>query len=346
MSTIEDTTRTEGPTSAPVAQALIRMLRFAVIALAVLGAPPLAAQRPTYVVRGVVTDTDLAPVAGVEVLIPGRSRGATTYERGWFVLDSVPEGRIRLTVRRVGYMALHPTIAVPQPPLDSLHIILIPFAQQLAPLEVEIPRRVISGVVGDTGYRALPGTTVELVGGGTETLTDSTGRFVFDDLKKGHYMLRVARPGYQTRVIGVDLTGTGREFSIFLQHLRPGRVEWADSRQAIWALDGLALRLSMEPRRNRMTRDELARYGSMALCDIPRIRALVRDQASVIMRGTDVLFADLCAWSADQMDLIEWGGNSCRSVGGVARTLGNDCRPQGALTTRRQSGFVILWPRA
>lgn len=325
---------------------MIRCVLPAVIAAGTLLAQPLAAQRPLHVVRGVVTDTERAPVAGVEVLISGGSRTATTDARGRFVLDSVPEGKVRLTVRRVGYLAIHPTISVPQPPGETLEVILLPFAQQLEPIQVDVSRRGIYGVVGDTGYRALPGTTVELLGAKRQVRTDSTGRFAFDDVKNGHYMLRVARAGYRTRLVGADLTGAGREYSIFMHELRPGRVEWADSRQALWALDGLSLRLSMEPKRNRMTRDELARYGTMALCDIPRIRALVRDQASVVMRGTDLLFgADLCAWSADQMDLIEWGGNACRTVGGVAQALGSGCGPRGALRGRQQSGFVILWPR-
>jgi hypothetical protein len=317
-----------------------------VIAAGVLVGQPLAAQQPLHLVRGVVKDTDMAPVAGVEVLIAGRSRSATTDAQGRFVLDSVPGGKVRLTVRRVGYLAIHPTVSVPQPPDETLEVILLPFAQQLEPLQVDIPRRAVSGVVGDTGYRAIPGATVELVGAKREVLTDSTGRFSFDDLKSGHYMLRVARAGYQTRVVGVDLTGAGRDYSIFMHKLRPGRVEWADSRQAIWALEGLSLRLSMEPKRNRMTRDELVRYGTTALCDIPRIRALVRDYPTVIMRGTDRLIgAELCGWSADQMDLIEWGGNACRVVGGVAQAAGSGCGPRGALSARQQSSFVILWPR-
>jgi len=325
---------------------VIRHVLPAAIAALALAAQPLAAQRPFYQVHGVVRDIDLVPVAGVEVMIAGGSRTTTTDTRGRFVLDSVPEGKVRLTVRRMGYLALHPTITVPQSPDDMLQVILLPFAQQLEPIQVDVPRRGISGVVGDTGYHALPGTTVELLGARRQVWTDSVGRFAFDDLKPDHYMLLVAREGYRTRLIGVDLTGPGREYSIFLHELGPGRAEWADTRPAIWALEGLSLRLAMEPKRNRMTRDELARYGTMALCDIPRIRALVHDQATVLIRGIDrMLGSDLCAWSADQMDLIEWGGNACRAVGGVARALGNDCGPSGALRGRQQAGFVILWPR-
>jgi hypothetical protein len=325
---------------------VIRCVLSAAIAAFAPMAQPLAAQRPFYPVRGVVTDTELAPVAGVEVLIAGGSRITTTDARGRFVLDSVPEGKVRLTVRRVGYLALHPTITVPQSSGDMLQVVLLPFAQQLEPIQVDVSRRGISGVVGDTGYRALAGATVELLGARRQVRTDSAGRFAFDDLKPGHYMLRVARAGYRTRLVGADLTGAGREYSIFMHEIRPGRAEWADTRPSIWALEDLSLRLAMEPKRNRMTRDELARYGTMALCDIPRIRLLVRDQASVLIRGTDRMFgADLCAWSADQMDLIEWGGNACRAVGGVARALGTDCGPRGALRGRQQSGFVILWPR-
>jgi len=116
------------------------------LGLTVSGAAGLAAQRPVHQVRGVVTDTELAPVAGVEVLIAGGSRTTTTDARGRFVLDSVPEGKVRLTVRRVGCLALHPTITVPMSPGDMLQVILLPFAQQLEPIQVDVPRRGVSGV--------------------------------------------------------------------------------------------------------------------------------------------------------------------------------------------------------
>ena len=84
--------------------ALIRHALPAAIAAGVLMAQPLAAQRPFHQVRGVVTDVERAPVPGVEVLIAGGSRTATTDVLG---TDCGPRGALRGR-RQSGFVILWP----------------------------------------------------------------------------------------------------------------------------------------------------------------------------------------------------------------------------------------------
>jgi hypothetical protein len=167
-------------------------------------------------------------------------------------------------------------------------------------------------------------------------------------------------------MVSVDLTKRGQEYSIFLEEWKPGLSDWSSSNEAAWAIPDLATRLATEPARNRMTRAELARYGTMALCDIPRLRAIVppsgrrragdlESEANVVIRGrTWIKFASLCAWSADEFDLIEWGTDPCREAAkSIAEAMGVYCGPAARVVTIRgerpslsgRGPYVVLWPR-
>jgi hypothetical protein len=303
-------------------------------------------------VRGVVKDTEGAAVPDVEILLESPKHGTRTDAAGRFALDSVPQGERRLLVRRIGYLALKYTITVPQAPADTLRFIMLHLPQQLAAIEVQVERKGIFGVVGDTAYHALPGTLVEILGARIADTTDLQGRFAFEGLKERHFVLRVSRVGYYGRLISVDYTGTGRDFSVFLTEYSKGTFDWANSREAAIALPDLSIRLAMEPRRTRMTREELQRFGTMALCDIPKIRSLIGSTPSIILRGsTWYRNADLCGWSADQLDLVEFGSDPCKEAWkSIADVLGTYCGPQRmtslyARTPPKRGGYVILWPR-
>lgn len=321
-----------------------------VVAIAVLGGP-LGAAAQSHSIRGHVRDTEGAPLAGVEVMVESPRRSTTTDAGGAFRIDSLSEGTRRLLVRRIGYLPMHPRVKVPQPAGDTLVITMLQAAQQLAPIVVMAERGGIRGVVGDTGYHALPGTIVEILGARAYQTTDSTGRFAFNDLKQGHYVMRVSREGYFARLLPIDLTREGQEFSILLEQYRPGVYDWGNTREAAIALPDLSARLAMEPKRTRMTRAELARYGTMPLCEIPRIRSLVGIEPRIIMRGfTWMRNADLCAWSADQIDLVEFGSDPCKeSWKSIAEVLGMYCTGNRAVslyatTPARRPSFVVLWP--
>jgi carboxypeptidase family protein len=338
---------------------LTRYMPKSLVVLALLGAAglakPVAAQRELYTVRGYVKDTEGALVPEVEITLESPRRITRTDSRGYFRLDSIPEGVRRLRARRIGYLAVNPVIVVPHPGKDTLEIIMLQMPQLLDAIEVKVNRKGIYGVVGDSAYRALPGTLVELLGARLADTTDEQGRFAFEEIKDyRHFVLRVSRVGYYGRLISVD-HDKGREFSIFLSEYKQGSFDWANSREAGSALADLATRLAMEPRRTRMTREELTRFGTMALCDIPKVRSIVGRDPSIILRGTTwYRAASLCAWNADQIDLLEWGGDPCKEAWkSIAEVLSVWCGPAPgriislyAAPPGRRGGYVVIWPRS
>jgi len=331
--------------------------------LAVLsGALPLAAQERARAILGVVRDTAGLPLPGIDVLLLSPRRAASTDAQGRFRLDSVPNGERHLLVRRIGYLPVHPSVRVPQAENDTLHVTLLPAPQLLPTLIVEAERPGVRGVVGDSGYHALPGTLVELLGARIADTTDERGRFAFDNLRQGHYVLRVSRVGFVARLLAIDLEKKGQEYSIFLTEYHPGSFDWANTNDAASALSELATRLAMEPRRNRMTRQELEVYGTASLCEIPRLRSLFRDRRgrargdpSVLLHGTDwIKNASLCGWSADELDLLEWGDDPCSDASkSIPYRLGVDCGANpgriislyGTVPALR-TAWVSLWPRS
>jgi len=326
------------------------------------GARALAAQERTHAIVGVVRDTTGAPLPGIEVLLLSPRRSTTSDPQGRFRLDSVPNGDRHLLVRRIGYLPVHPGVRVPQAEGDTLRVTLLPAPQLLPTLIVDAERPGIRGVVGDSGYHALPGTLVELLGASLADTTDERGRFAFEKLRQGHYVLRVSRVGFVARLLSIDLEKKGQEYSIFLTEYRPGVYDWANTNDAASALSELSTRLAMEPRRNRLTRKELERYGTMSLCEIPRLATLFRDRRgrnrgdpSVLLRGTDwIKNASLCGWSADELDLVEWGEDPCSDASkSIPYRLGVDCGANPgriislyATVPALRSAWVALWPRS
>ena len=336
---------------------MIRRIFGTLILLGGTAAVSLAAQSN---IRGIVKDTEGAVIPNVEITLESPRQTVTSDEKGMFTLLDVPAGKRRLNVRRIGYLAVNPTVIAPQLENDTLQIILMQLPQQLEAIDVVVERKGIYGVVGDSAYRALPGTLVEVLGAGIADTTDSTGRFAFEDLKERHYVLRFSRVGYFGRLVSVDHNNRGREFSIFLAPYTRGSFDWANSREAGNALPDLATRLAMEPKRYRMTREELTRYGTAALCDIARIRSqvyprsrnLMGEEPNIILRGaTWWKNASLCGWNADQIDLVEWGTDPCKEAWkSIADLLGIYCGPQRqsslyAQTPGLRKPYVIIWPR-
>jgi hypothetical protein len=221
---------------------------------------------------------------------------------------------------------------------------------------------------------------VQLAGrGGGEAVTDSSGRFAFPSSSEGQYVFRATHPGYAEERLFLELKkGEGKELGI---RLRPSReiIARADEQ----AIEDLGHRLAANLPGDRLNASQLNRYGSQGLCEVNQLVRRVaegvgrEDNVIIILNGTMVMenmsVRNLCAWQADDVELVEFGRDICRDV---TRTLvdllnvwcsnfrGNPRsggspplirEPRGLLTggsgggrvkTQKPSGpFIVIWEK-
>ena len=281
------------------------------------GAGRLLAQQPLQSVIGVVRDSSGAPLGGAEVLIGARR--AETNAQGAFRIDSLRPGRYNVTVRLIGFNPVRSRLAVVETEPTQVEYLLLQAPALLPTMIVEGHRAGIFGSVGDTGYRAIVGARVQIVGPHSgEVRSDSLGHFAFPVSLGGQYVVRVTFPGYTERRFMVELkNGAGRELGVLLAPYRE-RPSQADD----IALEEVGKRLAAGLKRERLSSPELERYSAMPLCEVPRIRAEIgRDLTVPILFVVNGTSADknadlgrLCAWRADEVEFVEFGVDVCRDV--------------------------------
>ena len=134
----------------------------AVFAVLVGFAQVLAAQG-LGTITGTVRDTAGVALAEAEVLLDNKR--LLTTPQGGFRFDSLSVGSHFITIRRVGYVALHSRVAVRT---GSWHYnyVLQPATPVLPTLYVEARRTGIYGTVGDSSLKPLAGVKVQLAGRG------------------------------------------------------------------------------------------------------------------------------------------------------------------------------------
>lgn len=331
-------------------------------ALAPTGA---AAQGGPPSVQGIVRDASGTPVPGAEVIIGGRT--TTTSSEGRFAVDGLAPGPYALVIRKVGFAPVRAQVRVVARQTIELEYQMTEEAARLPTVVVEVVRPGIYGTVGDRALRALPGVRVQVAGPrGGVALTDSLGRFAFPEANRGQYMVRVTHPAYAEQRMVVELhPGEGKELAL---QLVPGRS--VQTMIADRAVEGLGTRLTFGLSQYRMSADLLARRGSVALCDLPDLRTAASDpRAVLIVNGTDVIPSQgfelrtmLCAWRADEVELVEFGPSICSDVTGtLGAAVGVICMGRGTRNVPRSiSGarpiggglrltggepYVVVWER-
>lgn len=202
-------------------------LRIVVVLVAVelSGAAALAAQctpggppNPIAVSRaivGTVTDTAHRALENVAVVIGNPRRQARTNAQGRFTLPNLDPGTYEVRVRRIGYVSEAQSFVV----TDSGRVArfcLIPEPRALPAVVASAKRLGLSGIIGDSNYKALEGAEVRVVGAGMHVLTDSAGAFHLP-VPKGTYPVWVSKPGYARRLVSVTIPGdSGREVAVWL----------------------------------------------------------------------------------------------------------------------------------
>ena len=167
---------------------------------------------------GVVRDTIGFPVDGVEITIAASHRRAKSSGNGAFQFEDIAPGTYEVRARKLGYAPQVRTIVV-----DSAGgagaFALIPVPVPLLPVVSSAARGGLSGVVGDTAYRPLPGAQVRVVGHSDATVTDSSGAF-YIPVRPGKYTVAISQPGYDFKVVGVIVPAdSGRRITAYLSPL-------------------------------------------------------------------------------------------------------------------------------
>lgn len=232
-------------------------------------------------------------------------REVSSDSAGRFRLDSLPAGEHIVRIRAIGFVPLTTRVTVAAGSSLGVEFILNPAPVILPTIEALGRRTGLYGhVVGPT-LLPLPGATVSILGfRGGEMLTDSLGLFAFANAHGGAYMVTVSHPDFPSRTLTLEVPkNSGRELGF---RLTPGaRTPTAPGEAA--ALWELGRRLSMSFREVRMMPAELQRFGTMRLCDVPKIQARAGASTTVILNGVMVLRGvSLCAWRMDEIALLEF----------------------------------------
>jgi hypothetical protein len=211
-------------------------------------------------ISGVVVDTTGNPMANATVLLLGERRQVRTRDDGTFLLDSVKTGSVRITARAIGYVAVGVDLFVRADSTSTTRLELLQFAVVLPAMTTAATELGLSGVVGDTTYRAILGAKVQVLGTGLVAFTDSLGQFRLP-LKPGSYIVRIEAKGFRGQAVGVSIAAdAGRKITALLPEM-PKMDALEIMRQ--WNLANLHDRLLLASAvyNKVFTRDDLRRLG-------------------------------------------------------------------------------------
>lgn len=165
---------------------------------------------------GVVVDTGGMPLADVTVMIRKLQRQTRTKFDGTFQFDSIPLGKHELSARAVGLVAGVQIVTVGHDGA-SVTITMIRYGTALPAMVTKAAEGGLSGIIGDTAYRALDGVKVQAIGGSVSAVTDSTGAF-YMPLNPGHYLIRMEKDGYARQTVGVTIPESeGRRMAAWMK---------------------------------------------------------------------------------------------------------------------------------
>ena len=164
---------------------------------------------------GIVMDTAHQVLENVTVGIKSPRRQAKTNAQGRFTLSDLDTGTYEISVYRIGYETAKQSYVV----TDSgglARFCLIPEPRALPSMVTSATRPGLSGVIGDSNYKALEGAEVRVLGAGLHALTDTAGQFYLP-VKKGTYPVQVSKAGYAREMLSVTIPDdSGRQIAVWL----------------------------------------------------------------------------------------------------------------------------------
>ncbi len=152
-------------------------------------------------VAGVVRDTSLDAIDSVEVSIVSLQRRVFSKADGTFLFTDVAPGTYEVRARKLGYGPQIREMIVDSEGATGMFS-LVPLPYVLRPVVTTVARGGLSGVVGDTAFKPLPGAQVRVLGHDSHTVTDSSGSF-YMPIKAGSYVVDVKDAGFSDRLVSV-----------------------------------------------------------------------------------------------------------------------------------------------
>lgn len=253
---------------------------------------------------GLVVDSAGRPVPEATVYIVNPRRTVLSRANGTFRFDSVPEGRYTIGARAIGYVSSATGGVVVGPGGAAAIIEMVRFAIELPSMTTLARRGGLSGVIGDTSYRAMAGVTVRVLGSGAgSATTDSVGEF-FLPVKPGRYMVRLELPGYRRQLVAVTVPADeGRRIAAWLAP-KSGKENPIVGKNLFELEQRLIRRTSVNSR--LYTNEDLVNLGiDNALVAAERFaaRRLSDDACALINGGPED--APLWTISAEEIELME-----------------------------------------
>ena len=232
---------------------------------------------------GTVMDSTHQPLENVTVGIRNPRRQAKTNAQGRFTLPDLDTGTYEVSVLKIGYETALQSYVVTDTG-GVARFCLIPEATELPSVITSAKRLGLSGVIGDSTYRALEGAEVRVMGAGLHILTDSSGKF-FLPVPKGTYPVWVSKPGYARRLISVTIPAdSGREIAVWLGSPLPdanavaARIDEMRNR-ILWARPNRSALISAE----QIARSQAPLNGIL----VAQAKAAVKDDCLAHIDGTD-----------------------------------------------------------
>jgi len=202
----------------------------------------------------------------------------------------------------------------------------------------------LSGVIGDTAYRAIAGAKVWVLASDKRAESDSTGAF-YMDLKPGRHMVRVERPGYGSKLVSVTVPkDSGRRVMVWLSPA--SRAEEARDNHM---LQEFSMRLTRRrPAWSAVyTREDIARSGKTLLGEIATAGAGMPVDPACLASVNGDTTRRIPIWVVDAADLETVEVYVPRPPRQAVRSIGsgNSRPPSPAMSSRNFCPQVIAWLR-
>lgn len=213
-------------------------------------------------ILGTVVDfTTLAPIQGVEVLLPGLDLAEMSDSSGGFVFDQIPLGVHQMTLGKEGYITADGPLTVARSGS---------FVIQLRPANSPEPGSLIGRVVDPSTGEAVGSVMITLRGGGLQRITNDDGRFSFPEVPPGQHLVEIEHMGFASRADSVRVvSGRVTEVEIPLA-VQPIEMEPITvlARSKWMEYNGFYRRMSGDFAGKQWTADEIQESGVTHLGDL------------------------------------------------------------------------------